>query len=69
MTTARMIEHRITRQLLERRETGSPAPICNTWVERLIAVLAVAAGLSILGSYFEEMLWASLAIATLVTLK
>lgn len=73
MTAARFIEHRITRQLLQRREEvverrdhhRSPSP----WVERLIAVLAITAGLSIVGSYFEEILWVLLAVATLAILR
>jgi hypothetical protein len=69
MTTARLIEHRIIRQLLQRREEVIPPRGYSLWVERLIAVLAVTAGLSIVGSYFEEMLWVVLAVATLATLR
>ena len=73
MTTARLIEHRITRQLLQRREEVIPPTGYNRnhslWVERLIAVLAVTVGLSIVGSYFEEMLWVLLAVATLAILR
>jgi hypothetical protein len=69
MSTARLIEHRITRQLLQRREAVVPHRGYSLWVERLIAVLAVTAGLSIVGSYFEEMLWILLASATLATLR
>jgi len=69
MTTAKMIEHRITRQLLQRRAEVSEPQASHFWVERLIAVLAVTAGLSVVGSYAEEVLWAGLAIATLITLR
>jgi hypothetical protein len=41
----------------------------NLWADRLIAVLAVTAGLFIIGSYFEELLWAVLAAATVTTLR
>jgi len=41
----------------------------NLWADRLIAILAVTAGLCILGSYLEELLWTLLAAATLCTLR
>lgn len=69
MSTARRIEHSITRHLLERRREQSPAARSNVWLERLIAVLAATAGLSVLGSYFQEILWALLAAATLAMLR
>ena len=56
-------------QLLHRREDTVRPRAGNPWVERLIAVLAVTAGLSVVGSYFEEVLWAVLAVATLATLR
>lgn len=74
MTTAKRIEHQITRQLLQRREAsalprGAVCADMNTWVDRLIAILAVAAGLLILGSYLEELLWAAVAATTILTLR
>jgi len=72
MTAAKLIEYHITRQLLRRREgleESGARQGGRYWAERLIAVLAVTAGLSVVGSYSEEMLWAGLAIATLVTLR
>ncbi len=69
MTTARRIEHSITRQLLERRKEPVEERRSNLWLERLIAVLAVTAGLSVVGSYFQEVLWALLAAATLAMLR
>lgn len=69
MTAARRIEHSITRQLLERREEPVLDRRPNLWLERLIAILAATAGLSIVGSYFQEMLWALLAVATLAMLR
>ena len=38
-------------------------PGANPWIDRLIAILAVTAGLLIVGSYLEELLWAILAFA------
>lgn len=74
MTTAKLIEYRIARQLLLRRETGAerggkPQADIQPWADRLIAVLALTAGLLILGSYLEELLWAILAAVTVFTLR
>jgi hypothetical protein len=67
MTTARLIEHRITRDLLQRRER-EPAAFSGRLVERLITAVAVTAGMLILGSYAPELLWALLAGAGVLTL-
>jgi hypothetical protein len=69
MTGTKLIEYRITRQLLQRRHPGDVQCEQNLWVDRLIAVLAVTAGLFIIGSYFEELLWAVVAAATVSTLR
>jgi hypothetical protein len=69
MTAAKLIEYRITRQLLQRRETVCEQQVVNPWPDRLIAILAVTAGLVVLGSYLEELLWALLAGATVFTLR
>ncbi len=69
MTAAKLIEYRITRQLLQRREEGSEQQGASVWADRLIAILAVTAGLFVLGSYLEELLWALLAAATVFTLR
>ena len=67
MTTARFIEYRITRDLLRQRarNTRSPRPLL---VERLITVTAVTAGMLLLGSYAQELLWALVAGAAVLTL-
>ena len=69
MTTAKLIEHRITRQLLQRRDQDNEPQVYNLWADRLIAILAATVGLFIMGSYFEELPWVALAVATLFTLK
>ena len=69
MTAARHVEYTITRQLLQRREAGDEWGDPNPWVDRLIAILAVTAGLCIVGSFYEELLWATLAAATVFTLR
>jgi hypothetical protein len=67
MTHARFIEYRITRDLLQRRE-GAPAASVGLPVEQLITATAVTAGMLLLGSYAQELLWALLAAATVLTL-
>jgi hypothetical protein len=85
MTVARSIEHQITRELLQRRaqnddqhsvvqqpdafELSSEKAATNRWTDRLIAILAVTAGLVIVGSYAEELLWAVVAATTVLTLR
>ncbi len=68
-TAARRIEHRITRKLLQRQEGATEQESITPWADRLIAVGAVTVGLLILGSYVEELLWAAVAAATVVTLR
>jgi hypothetical protein len=68
MTTAQAIEYRITRQALQRRSKKAPRAGFDTWADRLIAVLAVTAGLFVLGSYLQELLWVSLAAGAIVTM-
>jgi hypothetical protein len=69
MTTTKLIEYRIIRQLLQRREVGDRQLAFNPWAERLISILALTAGLFALGSYFEELLWVVLAVALILTLR
>lgn len=69
MTGAKLIEYRITRQLLQRREEAGEQSGSSVWADRLIAILAVTAGLFILGSFLEELLWVLLAAATIFTLR
>jgi len=67
MTTARLIEYRITRDLLQRRDR-QPSFSSERLVERLITATAVTTGMLILGSYAPELLWALLAGAAVLTL-
>ena len=69
MTAAKQIEYRITRRLLQRREAVGEHRRANPWADRVIAILAVTAGLFILGSYLEELLWLVVASATVFTLR
>jgi len=65
MTTIRAMEYRIVRNLLQRREVEPPEAGHAMWVERLIAVLATTAGVFLLGSYLQELLWVLLAVGTI----
>ena len=69
MTTAKLIEYHIIRQLLRRPQAVIPSRSGRFWAERLIAVLAATTGLAVVGSYFEEVVWAGMAFATLITLR
>ncbi len=61
------IEHRITRDLLRRRELRG-RDMSPRIAERLITAAAATAVLLILGSYAQELLWAALAGSTVLTL-
>lgn len=67
MGTARALEYHIVQQLLRRRasrEVAPPSPVA----ERLIAILAATAGVFLLGSLLQELLWVLLAAGTVLTL-
>lgn len=67
MTSARFIEYRITQDLLRRRERAAPGGT-RKMAERLISAAAVSAGLLLLGSYLQELLWVLLSGAVVLTL-
>ena len=67
--TAKGIEYRITRELLQRREGPVEQEHITPWADRLIAIGAVTVGLLVLGAYVEELLWAAVAAATVFTLR
>jgi hypothetical protein len=67
MTTAKFIEYQITRNILRRREQHTQA--ASGWLaDRLIMITAVTAGMLLLGSYLQELLWVVLAAAAVLTL-
>ena len=69
MSNAKMIEYRITRQLLQRQHLlGEGNTRGGIWVERAISVAAVTAGLFVVGSYLQELLWALLAGGAIVSM-
>lgn len=68
MISARAIEYRITRELMERR--SGPAPERELpLVRRLIAVVALAGGMLLFGSMMPELLGALLAAGALAALS
>ncbi len=67
MSTVRHLEHRITRQLLHRREHRSGLGRGGL-AGRLITAAAMVAALLLLGSYLQELLWALLAGGVVLTL-
>lgn len=69
MTGTQYIERQIVRRIL-----GNEAPPVGTesasqWSERLIAILTLTAGLLVVGTIIEELLWVLLGAATLFTLR
>ena len=68
-TATKRIEHRITRELVQRRQGAVEQEHITPWADRLIAIGAVTVGLLVLGAYVEELLWAAVAAATVFTLR
>lgn len=60
MTSARAIEYRITRDLME-RDINFHAQRSHRCAEHLIAIVAAAAGLLLFGSYLPELVAAGVA--------
>lgn len=69
MTTARTLEYRIIRRPTSGAQ-GRPGIDARgvRWADRLIAVTALTAGLFVLGTYLEELLWAVMAAVTIFAL-
>jgi len=67
MTAARALEYHIVQQALQRRaavEVQDMPPVA----ERLIAVLAATAGVFLLGSVLQELLWVLMGAGTVLSL-
>ncbi len=66
MTSSQAIEYRIARQLLKK----SPAPIRENshLADRVIAIVALTAGMLLLGSYVPEILGAAFAAAAIIAM-
>ncbi|MEH6588108.1 MAG: hypothetical protein V7720_16230 [Halioglobus sp.] len=60
MTSARVIEYRITRDLME-RDVSALAQRSHRFAEHLIAIVAAAVGLLVFGSYLPELVAAGVA--------
>lgn len=68
MTVSKAVEHRITRELLRRRQGGPTSCRANRLAERLITAAAVAALLVLTGSYLQELLWVGMFAGAVLTL-
>lgn len=66
MTASKAMEYRITRQLLQRRGDAGKRSFSGL-ADRVISVVALCAGLFLLGSYLQELLWALLAAGAVLT--
>ncbi|MEP1470236.1 MAG: hypothetical protein ABJK25_04640 [Halieaceae bacterium] len=66
MTTAQAIEHRVVKSLLQRYAppTQSPTPVAD----RVIRLTATVAAVFFLGAYLQELLWVTVAAATITAL-
>lgn len=67
MSSVRFIEQRITSKLIRQRQQ-TPTTFGSQWAERFIIAAAVAAAMVLLGSYLQELLWALMAGAAVLTL-
>jgi hypothetical protein len=66
MTTAQAVEHRVVKSLLQRYAppAHSPTPLAD----RVIRLIATVAAVFLLATYLQELLWVSVAAATVVAL-
>jgi hypothetical protein len=67
MSSVRFIEQRITSKLIRQRQQALVTSGAQ-WAERFIIGAAVTAAMVLLGSYLQELLWALLAGAAILTL-
>ncbi|RLA54822.1 MAG: hypothetical protein DRQ65_05110 [Gammaproteobacteria bacterium] len=67
MTAAKLIEYRITQQLLRRRGRVTE-PVNTQVVNRLIKIAAATVAVLLLGSYSPELLWVVVAASTVLAL-
>ncbi len=67
MTAAKLIEYRITQQLLRRRGRVTE-PVNTQVVNRLIKIAAATVAVLLLGSYSPELLWVVVAASTVLVL-
>ena len=69
---SKALELHITRHLAQRdrlvSEPSPPAASQSRWGDRLIAILSLTVCLVVVGSFWEELLWAVLAAATIFVL-
>jgi len=69
MTGTQAIERQIVRRIVGYDRQVARLDARSQWAERLILVLTLTAGLLVVGTVFEELLWVVLGVATLLTLR
>ena len=67
MTAAKLVEYRITRELLRQRGRGYE-PVTTRVVNRLIKIVAATVAVVVLGSCMQELLWVAVAASTVLAL-
>lgn len=66
MSTTELVEYRIIRNLLQR--SPGRGPLSRQRVARLLVLLSLGVGLLLLGLWLQELLWALLAVASMLAL-
>lgn len=69
MTGTQAIERQIVRRIVAYDAQAATLNDKGQWVERLISILTLTAGLLVVGAVFEELLWVVLGAGTLLTLR
>ena len=68
MNASRAVEYRVTRRLLQSRDSGLTPWRSSRLAETLITTATVTALLVLTGSYLQELLWVGLAAGAVLTL-
>lgn len=66
MTTAQAVEHRVIKSLLQRY--APPSRSLTPAADRVVRLTATIAAVFLLGTYMQELLWVSIAAATVAAL-
>ncbi|MCP4843146.1 MAG: hypothetical protein GY887_15580 [Halieaceae bacterium] len=69
MTGTQAIERQIVRRIVGYDTQAATLNDKGEWAERLISILTLTAGLLVVGTVFEELLWVVLGAGTLLTLR
>ena len=69
MTGTQVVERQIVRRIVGYDAQAATLNDKGQWAERLISILTLTAGLLVVGTVFEELLWVVLGAGTLLTLR